>query len=473
MDLEKSKGGSVERSINAYSRREFSTRSIEDNLAECTLRDGKQWWKNAMEQKSIPFSLSEECRADISRSTWRGYLYGFAHFGKQWKECEYGKIPDSIQEWAACCANVFLSLGNGGMKLTCLQLTRAAVSPYSNIVFSSFLGDIPIIRPLFRSFRRTDKSRKKKTGDIWNPRIVLNFFSGLGTNEGLSFRQLTRKVIVLTMLFSACRFTELERINMLESRFEEEGVYLDTKLKTSNTRTEIAVPFLPEPSLICPASAIQELWKRVQEKNSHTDKLLLNAENFHPLAAEGIRKLAKEAIYVAGVPKRFTPYSIKAASLSALTMAGIPPEQVGRFARLSPRTNTLVKHYFRSNLASSMARVIASATNDQEDRANREDANSTAMCRRSEAKKRGGNEKTTKPHANSSICQRENSEQRRNEEQPMKPTRVEEPTEGKGDTPAHGEDFIIRTRAQIRKETEEKQRTITRAVLMMVSSSPN
>ncbi|KAH7823489.1 uncharacterized protein MONOS_9866 [Monocercomonoides exilis] len=123
---------------------------------------------------------------------------------------------------------------------------------------------------------------------------------------------------------------------MLESRFEEEGVYLDTKLKTSNTRMEIAVPFSPELSLICPASAIQELWKRVPEKNRHTDKLLLNTENFHPLAVEGIRKLAKVTIYNAGVPKRFTPYSIKASSLSALTIAGIPPEQVAKFARFYP-----------------------------------------------------------------------------------------------------------------------------------------
>ncbi|KAH7824345.1 uncharacterized protein MONOS_14782 [Monocercomonoides exilis] len=56
MDLEKSEGGSVEGSINAMDMCESSTRSIENNLAECTLRDGEQWWKNALEQKSVPFS---------------------------------------------------------------------------------------------------------------------------------------------------------------------------------------------------------------------------------------------------------------------------------------------------------------------------------------------------------------------------------------------------------------------------------
>ncbi|KAH7818864.1 uncharacterized protein MONOS_14016 [Monocercomonoides exilis] len=123
IDQEESEGGSVEVSIDAMDRYESSTRSIEDNQAECTLRDGEQWWKNALEQKSVPFSSAEECRAGISRSTWRGYLYGFAHFGKQWKECGHGRISDSIQMWFACCANMFLSLRKSGMKSANLPLT--------------------------------------------------------------------------------------------------------------------------------------------------------------------------------------------------------------------------------------------------------------------------------------------------------------------------------------------------------------
>ncbi|KAH7817566.1 uncharacterized protein MONOS_16513 [Monocercomonoides exilis] len=68
------------------------------------------------------------------------------------------------------------------------------------------------------------------------------------------------------MLFSACRFTELEKISIKDSRFEDEGVYLDTALKTSQTRTEIAVPFLPDMPLICPASSIRDLCTAVLQK---------------------------------------------------------------------------------------------------------------------------------------------------------------------------------------------------------------
>ncbi|KAH7828818.1 uncharacterized protein MONOS_14787 [Monocercomonoides exilis] len=167
------------------------------------------------------------------------------------------------------------------------------------------------------------------------------------------------------MLFSNCRFTELERVDMENSRFEEEGVYLDAVLKTSHTRSEIAAPFLPDLPLICPASAIRTLWEIIQTKNSRTSYLLLDTDTFEPLAVSGIRWLEKDAMVEAGIPSKFTHYSLKSVTLSALTMAGIPPSQIAKFARLSPKTNTLVKHYFKTNLASLMARVIAGTMKEQ------------------------------------------------------------------------------------------------------------
>ncbi|KAH7825980.1 uncharacterized protein MONOS_4551 [Monocercomonoides exilis] len=243
-------------------------------------------------------------------------------------------------------------------------MIRAAVSFYSVLAFNTSLGDVAIIKILFRAFQRNDTSRKKMAPEIWNPNILLKYFTELGPNNKLSFNTLKMKVITLTMLFSACRFTELERVNVVNSQFDEEGVKLDTVLKTSHTRSEIAVPFLPELPQICPTSAIKDLYFLAKQKQN-SNKLLLNTTTFEPLTSSGIRKFAKDAMKEAGVPQRFKPYSFKAATLSTLTIAGIPPSQIAKFARLSPKTNTLVKHYFKINLASSMARVIAGTMKEQ------------------------------------------------------------------------------------------------------------
>ncbi|KAH7818386.1 uncharacterized protein MONOS_8093 [Monocercomonoides exilis] len=354
LQLQDSSGGAMDEEDGSLS----SSREDESNPAESIKERGEAWWLHALHERGVSLELAEECKAGISKTTWDGYLFCFAHFSDQWKKCAHGHIPDNLPDWTIKCADVFLTMKNRGFKVSVIQMERAAVSFYSVLAFNSALGDIAIIRILFRAFRRNDISRKKMAPEIWNPDVLLKYFTELGPNNKLSFKTLTMKVITLTMLFSACRFTELERVNMENSRFEEEGVYLDTVLKTSHTRSEIAVPFLPDLPLICPASAIKDLYFLVKQKQN-SNKLLLNTTTFEPLTASGIRKLAKEAMKLTGVPQRFKLYSLKAATLSTLTMAGIPPLQIAKFARLSPKTNTPAKHYFRTNLASSMAQEIA------------------------------------------------------------------------------------------------------------------
>ncbi|KAH7828256.1 uncharacterized protein MONOS_8122 [Monocercomonoides exilis] len=362
LGLEAAKGSVTERPLNAMDECQSSSRTVEDRVVESIQRDGEEWWKRALEQKAFATDLAEECRKGIAETTWKGYLFGFAHFGKQWKECGHKEIPDNIFDWASNCANVFLSLRNGGMSLTCLQITRAAVSFYST-----------------------------------------------------------------------CRFTELERIDMRNSRFKEEGIYIDTRLKTSETRTEIAVPYLSYLPLICPAFAIKTLWERVKQANPNTISLLLNTNTFAPLAPGEICKLAKEALTNAGKPDTFSPYSIKAASISALTMAGILPV---------------------ADLASAMGKVIASSPEI-----------STKQAQRAEKdEQKGRKESQNNDEKKVAIVKKQYNMSKRNEKiqasddsQAIMPSKIEEPKEDEKEDTEYDKRFIIRTRAQSKKEEIQKE----------------
>ncbi|KAH7828741.1 uncharacterized protein MONOS_16373 [Monocercomonoides exilis] len=287
------------------------------------------------------------------------------------------------------------------------------------------------------------------------------------------------KAIVLTMLFTACRFTELERVNMERSRFEQEGIYLDTRLKTSLNRTEIAVPFLNENPSICPASAIQVLWEEIKKRKPDGNKLFLNTETFHPLTVKGIRRLAKETLKEAGIPGHFTPYSINAATLSTLTMSGIPPTQIAKFARLSPRTDTLVKHYVKANLASTLGKVIASTMNvPSEELANNPCAeNGVKMCVRPD---RDQKNKKERREMESGMVLRDKKRLMKpglSEEEAKNsvefPSRVDEPDEEMEEQKSLGEQFIIRTKSQAKKEEERNNAKKTHTVVVMMASSSN
>ncbi|KAH7822702.1 uncharacterized protein MONOS_7360 [Monocercomonoides exilis] len=169
--------------------------------------------------------------------------------------------------------------------------------------------------------------------------------------------------------------------------------------------------------------------------------------------AGGCRKLAHEALTNAGIPDTFSPFSIKAASISALTMAGIPPVQVAKFTRLSPQTNSLVKHFFRADLASAMGKVIASSSEGTIKQA--QSAEEDKQRRRKE-RQNNDEKNVTVLKKQFNMRQRNDRNQATDFSQAIKPSKIEEPKEdGKEDT-EYDKWFIIRTRAQSKKEEIQK-----------------
>eukprot|EP00770_Monocercomonoides_exilis_P006448 MONOS_6413.1-p1 / transcript=MONOS_6413.1 / gene=MONOS_6413 / organism=Monocercomonoides_exilis_PA203 / gene_product=unspecified product / transcript_product=unspecified product / location=Mono_scaffold00202:34-499(-) / protein_length=155 / sequence_SO=supercontig / SO=protein_coding / is_pseudo=false len=150
---------------------------------------------------------------------------------------------------------------------------------------------------LFRSFQRLERRKKKNKPPIWNPRVLLFYIATLGENKDLDNDTLMKKTICLCILFSACRFTEIERISLTHSTIKEDSIALDTSLKTRMEKTDIIIPFLRETPLICPASAVKELWLRVEKIQANSDHLFLNEITKKPLSSRALRKLASEIIH--------------------------------------------------------------------------------------------------------------------------------------------------------------------------------
>ncbi|KAH7823667.1 uncharacterized protein MONOS_5574c2 [Monocercomonoides exilis] len=162
-------------------------------------------------------------------------------------------------------------------------------------------------------------------------------------NEILVSKNMSRELAKECLTGVACAswmgyidgFTELERINIKESEKEEQSINLDTSLKTGLERSNVVIQFLRKESLICPATAVKELWDRVKIHIPYSKKQLLSSSTYDPMKAGAIRKEASEMMKNARIPSNYSPYTLKHASISALTIAGTPVEQVAKFARLS------------------------------------------------------------------------------------------------------------------------------------------
>ncbi|KAH7820857.1 uncharacterized protein MONOS_15995 [Monocercomonoides exilis] len=135
------------------------------------------------------------------------------------------------------------------------------------------------------------------------------------------------------MMFFACRYSVLERIGLKESEIDKQSINLNPSLKTGLERSNIVIPFLSKESLIYPATAVKDLWDRVKIHNPASKKQFLSSSIYDPMKARAIRKDASEMMKDARIPSNFSSYTLKHTTISALTMAGTPVEQVAKFAR--------------------------------------------------------------------------------------------------------------------------------------------
>ncbi|KAH7824883.1 uncharacterized protein MONOS_7079 [Monocercomonoides exilis] len=325
LDMEEKGGDNQGRKMDEANECNASSRETEDMRNQSITEKGESWWNEILASRSMSRELAEECKNSVASVTWMKCTYGFTHFKDGWDQLKFKDIPSKFQIWQKRCLDVFVALKNNGMKASSLRIVRSAISFLTSVLYGKSLGENTLISILFRSFRRSECRKKKRQDDMWNPQQLFMYIETIGKNENLSFSQLTKKTICLCMMFSAFRFTELERINLKESEINKQSINLNASLKTGLERSNIVIPFLSKEKLpICPAIAVKDLWDRVKIHNPASNKLLLSSSTYDPMKARAIRKAASEMMKDARIPSNCSPYTLKHASISALTMAGTP-----------------------------------------------------------------------------------------------------------------------------------------------------
>ncbi|KAH7828120.1 uncharacterized protein MONOS_5063 [Monocercomonoides exilis] len=164
---------------------------------------------------------------------------------------------------------------------------------------------------------------------------------------------------MLCVLFTACRFHELEQQTMSKSIFDNDAIHIHTHPKTSIPPSYLPIPCLgEEDEKICPAIAVNCLWERVRRTYESRDTFLLNASHHTPLKTSGISKLEKLGMTQVGIPQEFRLFTIKLAAISALIFKGVPEVLIARHALLSPTAHTPTRCFLRDNVASDMAHAL-------------------------------------------------------------------------------------------------------------------
>jgi site-specific recombinase XerD len=240
-----------------------------------------------------------------------------------------------------------------------LRMIRSALSSLFRIVFSKAFGENYQAQLLARNIRNR-KPRRVKHRSVFDIAQLIDHYRAMPDNTELSDQELQGKLATMLILFIQLRPQDILRLDMSHLEETADGLFFETVIKNAPEFSECVLSVVQELKL-CPVQALKELWKRVSERRKDTTVLFWNGDYTAPLSKMQLEKNMRKLMQDAGIPDKYSPYSIKHAAITHLLSHDVPEWVVNRNARLSQFTNTATRHYFVGQANQIASRAIATA----------------------------------------------------------------------------------------------------------------
>lgn len=207
----------------------------------------------AMTARSIPQEAMDIMLSSITNTTMRQYNSALKRW---WAFCNSHKI----NLFSAPISKILIFLSDqytSGMSYGTLNSFRSAIS----LITTHDVGGNSQVKRFFKGVLNLRPTRPKYNS-TWDPVIVLNYLTGLGSNSTISLERLTQKLAILLALTTAQRVQTLYLINIQNIRFDEVGATIRTpdRIKTTGLHTSqpfLHLPFFTENLVLCPAHTLR------------------------------------------------------------------------------------------------------------------------------------------------------------------------------------------------------------------------
>jgi hypothetical protein len=218
-----------------------------------------------------------------------------------------------------------------------------ALLTHSNVLIDTFNPNGTKLQALVaRAIHRKNPKKGRRCRTMWDIRTLLDHIRGkYGDNKSLSGASLLKKTLAVTMIFSACRLSELSRMTVDPKEVTTTRLRVNIKVKTA-LDTEDTVMFYPvDEAAICPHAALSEWLGR---SDAH-QTLFVHPETKRPMTATAVAAVLRELMIEAGISGEYGPYSIKHAVVTYLFDHGAGETQINEFGRWSIASRVASAYY--------------------------------------------------------------------------------------------------------------------------------
>ena len=290
-----------------------------------------------------------------------------------WRDKTNSNYGSSFAKWAGWCnqrgrnplsgpiadvINFLADLSSQGYQYQSLNSYRSAISSVHEAVDGVSVGTHPAVTRLLKGVFHL-KPPMPRYSSFWDVGTVITYFKSLGTNEGLTLRQLTLKTVMLLALTRPSRSADLSQLDIYWRSYQSNGVtfrpaHLAKQNKSSKHRPDFFFPYFKDDPMICPVEtlkAYEERTKEFRDLKSSKPKTLLFLSwigEHKPVTSSSIARWLKETMKDAGVDiSIFKSHSVRGATCSKAAGVGVTTRQILEAADWSSE-GTFQKFYHRN-----------------------------------------------------------------------------------------------------------------------------
>ena len=220
--------------------------------------------------------LSERASALI-RSGWsKGTNTAYESGWTKWASWRTARQIDPISGDVQHFVDILAELYDQGLQHRSINSIRSAVSMTHKPVEGRPIGQHPLVTRLLKGIynRRPPQPRYSAT---WDVDIVTRYIANLGSNESLSLKQLSQKLVVLMALVEASRTSELKALDMRFRVYKPNGVGFKlaslTKKRTPGLPPkELFFGAFPDDKRLCVVECLKEYEQRTQKFRETTQE---------------------------------------------------------------------------------------------------------------------------------------------------------------------------------------------------------
>ncbi|CAL8071331.1 unnamed protein product [Orchesella dallaii] len=283
-------------------------------------------------------------------NTWRQYSLHLRKWIIFMTRQQGSPLVASTQDISSFLTELFES----GASYTTINSARAALSLVLPDLNGHSVGTHPIITRLLKGIF-SSRPPKPRYDTTWDPLLVLNYISTLGSNDKLTLQQLTYKCVMLLALSTAHRVQTLSLLKRTNVKIFSDyiEILVPDRIKTSGLNKVqpcLVIPKFDQTPTLCVMSCLLHYIEQTESlKYKNTDSVFVGICKPHKeVCSQTISRWLKSVMKSSGVDVTvFKGHSTRHAATSAAYRAGTSIDTIRSRAGWSEKSNVFATFYNR------------------------------------------------------------------------------------------------------------------------------